>query len=757
VAGLTSALVCIGYLWVSWYGFDLLEEGYFSTHSRRVQLGGLPYRDFSTPYTPGIFYLGALLMDWFGTDVVTLRLPQVISRVALSLALYSAGRHLMPPFFAALPPALILILDPVPHRWSLHPGWVTTATTALGVLAIARYLQTGLGRWLLVSGLASGVGFAFKQNLAAYGLMAGLWLVIVAERHLPPVPAPRLWRWLFPLRFILPAASNTLPFKQSEPGGRRLGRADASGELAGIASQGRVRFRIGSVASRLRIGIQMAALALLPLAAVLLVRSYFSIVVAGLLVLPLAAVSWAAATDVAFRGHAAVETPSLGRVVLTREASFYARPLLLMFGFSAVTVPWLVVLIKALQGNVALLRGFLGDVDLTAYVLPMPELRTSDWVLLVAAALTPPLLVARYGGSLRKRRGAMLGLCLCLGLLGTYVIESLSVRCIPPVALGVWGAAGPAWSIYAGTGSEHSGVLFLYLPTLAFWAAFAKLLFTLRKEQTTLTGSTVLRLWYLSAGSALLLNQYPRMDSAHMVWSGGLLLVAGADMLHLWYQSLLRRLPATTRWAGQAVAGLSVVLLPIMAAVPQASDRLHGLSRFAMSQAAALSPSPGPVPRYVPLTPPQGDASVWAPEDQARPIQEVVDFLRQNTAPDEPIFTYPAIPGFYFLADRRNATRFNHLFRGMASQSDQEEMVAQLEAVRYIVWDNRGAQTWARPGDNPRLTEYIHAHFRVERVLGIYTILSRHAARPPLLEIIGRERAGASVPAEDTCCYFRHP
>ena len=116
----------------------------------------------------------------------------------------------------------------------------------------------------------------------------------------------------------------------------------------------------------------------------------------------------------------------------------------------------------------------------------------------------------------------------------------------------------------------------------------------------------------------------------------------------------------------------------------------------------------------------------------------MVDFLRQNTAPDEPIFTYPAIPGFYFLADRPNATRFNHLFRGMASQSDQEEMVAQLEAVRYVVWDNRGAQTWARPGDNARLTEYIHAHFRVERVLGIYTILSRHAARPPLLEIIGQ-------------------
>ena len=489
MAGLTSALVCIGYLWVSWYGFDLLEEGYFSTHSRRVQLGGLPYRDFSTPYTPGIFYLGALLMDWFGTDVVTLRLPQVISRVVLSLALYSAGRHLMPPFFAALPPGLILMLDPVPHRWSLHPGWITAAVAALGVLAMARYLQTGLGRWLLVSVLASGVGFAFKQNLAAYGLMAALWLVVVAERHMPLVPAPRSWRWLFPSRFILPAASNTLPSKQSEPGGRRLGLADASGESAGIASQGKVRFRIGSVASRLRIGIQLAALALLPLAAVLFVRSYFSIVVAGLLVLPLAAVSWAAATGVTFRGHCAVRNASLGQVVLTREASFFARPLLSDNRFQCGNPTLASPAHKSPPRAGRASSRLRGNIDLTAYLLPMPRLRMTDCVLLVVAVV-PPLLLVLRNGSVWKRRGTTVGLCICVGLLAVYVIESVSVRCLQSVVLGVWGAAGPAWSPYAGTGGENSGVLFLYLPTLAFWAAFAKLLLTLRKEQTTLTGRT---------------------------------------------------------------------------------------------------------------------------------------------------------------------------------------------------------------------------------------------------------------------------
>ena len=54
------------YASLAWYGFDLLEEGYFLTHARRVQAGGLPYRDFSTPYTPGVFYLYAWMMDWIG-------------------------------------------------------------------------------------------------------------------------------------------------------------------------------------------------------------------------------------------------------------------------------------------------------------------------------------------------------------------------------------------------------------------------------------------------------------------------------------------------------------------------------------------------------------------------------------------------------------------------------------------------------------------------------------------------------------------
>src|SRR5918999_6041780 len=93
-AAVTLALAAVvgGYMSLAWYGFDLLDEGYFLTNARRVQLGGLPYRDFDAPYTPGIFYLYAWLLDWLGSSMVVLRTPAVIGRGVTFLLLYLLGR-----------------------------------------------------------------------------------------------------------------------------------------------------------------------------------------------------------------------------------------------------------------------------------------------------------------------------------------------------------------------------------------------------------------------------------------------------------------------------------------------------------------------------------------------------------------------------------------------------------------------------------------------------------------------------------------
>jgi hypothetical protein len=348
LAGVVVALLCGAYLWFARYGFDLMDEGYFMSHARRVELGALPYRDFSTPYTPGVFYLYAGAMHGFGADVVGLRWLHVAARAVVALGLYAAGRQLMPPLFAAVPPALIMAMDRVPELWSLHPGWYTAAATVLAVLAVARYVQDGRGGWLLAAGVASGVGFAFKQNLAAFGLMAALWLLVVAERELPP-----------------PAA----------PGGRAGGALPGGGPGPAVA-----------VMAATRLAIQVAALVLLPVMAAMLIRAHWSELMLAIFVLPLAAVSGVAAARLALHGADRAGT------TLRREVLFYARPLLVLAGFGAVTVPWLALLVAALDGRLELLGSFVGDVDTAGYFRPILPLRPAH-LAIVVATLVAPLLV----------------------------------------------------------------------------------------------------------------------------------------------------------------------------------------------------------------------------------------------------------------------------------------------------------------------------------------------------------------------------
>jgi hypothetical protein len=141
---------------------------------------------------------------------------------------------------------------------------------------------------------------------------------------------------------------------------------------------------------------------------------------------------------------------------------------------------------------------------------------------------------------------------------------------------------------------------------------------------------------------------------------------------------------------------------------------------------AELTRSEGPY-GLVRMDVPGDKSRVWLQGKEALIYAEISQMLQALTAEDEPIFTYPAIPGFYYLADRPNATGFNHVFPGMASPAELEVMVRQLERVNFIVWDDAGAHYWVTPGDNAPVTEYIRTNFRIDRFAGQYAILSRRA------------------------------
>src|SRR5437870_13918266 len=85
------------------YWLDLIDEGYFADLADRVSRGQLPYRDFSTLYTPGLHYLHAWAFGLLGRDLVSLRLLLIVVKTGIALLPYLPGRRLIPAGLAGLP------------------------------------------------------------------------------------------------------------------------------------------------------------------------------------------------------------------------------------------------------------------------------------------------------------------------------------------------------------------------------------------------------------------------------------------------------------------------------------------------------------------------------------------------------------------------------------------------------------------------------------------------------------------------------
>src|SRR6476660_2094548 len=134
------------------YWLDLIDEGYFADLADRVGRGELPYRDFATPYPPGLLYLHAWAFGLFGRDLVTLRLGLTVAKSCLAVLMYLLGRRLAPPACAALPVLLLFAIDTVPLMWEPHPAWYALLFAVLCVWCLSRLIATGSDRWTVLAG-----------------------------------------------------------------------------------------------------------------------------------------------------------------------------------------------------------------------------------------------------------------------------------------------------------------------------------------------------------------------------------------------------------------------------------------------------------------------------------------------------------------------------------------------------------------------------------------------------------------------------
>jgi hypothetical protein len=611
-------------------GLDAQDEGYFVEQAMRVVRGELPYRDFSTLYTPALLYLHTALFSLLGgPDVVAPRAVGLISRILLTAGLYALCRPMARPLFAVLPALYVLIgFDRLPATWEPHPGWPSATLTVLTILAFS-YVPRFTGRsrwpWVMLVGALAALVFAFKQNA---GVFLGLALVTFA----------------------------------------------AWGGLEG---------REGPATRPLRV-IQWLLLAVLVGLVGWLLRPHLTPVVAGYFLVPIAVVAWVCLRRlmVAPDGRSAREW--LGVAAL------------LGVGFAMVTGPWLAVLLRALDGQYRLLGGFVGSVDQDALWFPLRAPITAGACLAGIAVATVWIIYGR-----RRPRFVLSGLV----AIAAFAVCGVLLTADPGEA--------PLAAMLHAPGRAAFGFAVL-LPPLAIVAGA---LWSLRSR---MVGLELWRFrWLLVSSAIVLLTEYPRFDELHLAWSAGTAMIIGTIVLSHVYRFLGWR----WRLGGPARVALAAVLIavPVATTLPNLQARTEGFVR-------PLS-SPGLVP-LIRLEGFPAVSGVTVTQQDASTLLAAATFLRDNTAPGEPIFVYPSAPILYVLADRANPTPFAHLYPGAATDLEVQQMVQTLrdQPVRLVVVSPRALAFWGKPGPNQPLEDFLAQHYREVARFGDFRVLRQDAS-----------------------------
>jgi HEAT repeat protein len=167
------------------YGFYLEDEGTMLYQIARTHAGQIPYIDFHTGYTPGLFYVNAWLFDAFGVNVIALRIGLAIVNALAAAALFALTRHVAPTAWALVATLVYVAFLPffggefasfnIPY-----PSWYVTLLWIVSTLFLLRYRERSRWSDLLLAGVFAGGCFCFKPNGGAFALAAaGLGVLVL--------------------------------------------------------------------------------------------------------------------------------------------------------------------------------------------------------------------------------------------------------------------------------------------------------------------------------------------------------------------------------------------------------------------------------------------------------------------------------------------------------------------------------------------------------------------------------------------------
>jgi hypothetical protein len=497
-------------------------------------------------------------------------------------------------------------------------------------------------------------------------------LTVCAFARLPGMNARRRGRWL-----IACGAATALVFAFKQNAGAFLGLAlmvfSAWQGVEGVSTK---------VTPQLRAA-QIVLLSALICAVAWLIQPHVSLAIAAYFLVPIVAVGVAALS----RGAVS----STGRPL----RSWFKTLGFLGLGYLVLTVPWIMVLISALEGRVELLKGFVGAVDQDILWYPLQGPTGGAWASLVGGAVALAAATrARHTRALMLVAG---GLALLFAMCGVLLTAQ---------------PGESAWRAVAEAPRRTALGLPIVLPVVSIVAGAW---WSIRSPPTRATW----RLRWMTVASALiLLTEYPRLDEVHLAWSACLALATGAVVLGQAYAKLANRW--TLHGVNRGVLLAALVAVPAVTALPNLAWRAHGLIDAAQVTPLAV------------LTSPPAVRGIIVADEQASGVVATAQYVRTMTAPGEPIFVYPSSPLLYVMTERPNPTRFAHLYPGAASADGLNGIIGALGQlpVRVVIVSEAALSFWGPPGANKPLEDYLARSYAEVARFGDYHVLIKSPDQP---------------------------
>lgn len=159
------------FIFVSIFKINLLDEGFLIYGSIQILEGKLPYQDFFIPYTPGFFYLHAVIFKVFGVNILYPRIIQDFILAFMGVVIFVLSKKIMSENFAVVS-SLIYITCVIPQIFP-WPGWYAIFFGFLAIYFIIRFIEENSQYvYLSYSGIFTVFSILFKQNVGILTLLS---------------------------------------------------------------------------------------------------------------------------------------------------------------------------------------------------------------------------------------------------------------------------------------------------------------------------------------------------------------------------------------------------------------------------------------------------------------------------------------------------------------------------------------------------------------------------------------------------------